>query len=42
MSLDSPFWKFIFESLKPDPDTGELLHLAVGGLNEDESTHELL
>ncbi len=35
MSLDSPFWKFIFESLKTDPDTGELLHLAVGGLNED-------
>lgn len=38
MSLDSPPWRIIFESLKPEPDTGKLVRLVA----EDFAEHELL
>jgi len=36
MSLDNSLWKFIFEGLKPDPDTDKLVQFAANDFDEDE------
>ena len=36
MSLDSSLWKFIFEALKSDPDTGKLVQFAADDLDEED------
>ena len=36
MSLDSPLWKFIFEALKPDPDTDKLVQFAADDFDEED------